>query len=128
MGRADSSREGRRVGGFDDDLQVGIIRLVVIERERVDVAFVGDQVEVGVDASLGRMEEAVVAYSIDDPEVFIAGGDLHDLLRAGQLNHGRVVHPGTDAHDVVGVVMDDAGGLLAVSHGRGKAEQEGNDR
>ena len=74
--------------------------------------------------SLRRMQKAVVAHGVDDPEVLVAGGDFQNLFRGGQLNQRGVAHLGADTHDVVGVVLDDAGGLLAVGHGRGQAEQE----
>ncbi|MGC2605895.1 MAG: hypothetical protein WA419_10120, partial [Silvibacterium sp.] len=48
-----------RVGGLDDDLEVGIAGLDIIQDERVHRAFIGNQVEVGVDAFLRRMGAAV---------------------------------------------------------------------
>ena len=119
--------ERGRVGRLDDDLQVGIAGLDIVQRERIDRTLVGNEVEIGVDAFLRRMQKAVVPNGVDDPEVLIAGGDLQNLLRAGQLNQRGVAHLRADAHDVVGVVFDDAGGLLAVGHGRGQAEQQRDD-
>ena len=75
-----------------------------------------------MDAFLRRMQKAVVADGVDDPEVLVAGGDLQNLLRGGQLDQRGVAHLRVDTHDVVGVVLDDAGGLLAVGHGRGEAK------
>ena len=46
---------------------------------------------------------------------------------AGQLDQRGVAHLRADTHDVVGVVLDEAGGLLAVGHGRGQAKQERDD-
>ncbi len=77
-----------------------------------------------MDALLGRMQEAVVANGVDDPEVFVAGGNLQNLLRRGQLNQGGVAHLCADTHDVVGVVLDEAGGLLAVGYGGGEDRVE----
>ena len=77
--------------------------------------------------SLRRMQKAVVAYGVDDPEVLIAGGDFQNLLRGRQLNQRGVAHLRADTHDVVGVVFDDAGRLLAVGHGRSQAKQQRDD-
>ncbi len=62
-----------RVGWLDDDLQIGIAGLDIVEHERIHRAFIGDEVEVGVNAFLGRVQEAVIADRVDDPEVFVAG-------------------------------------------------------
>jgi hypothetical protein len=116
-----------RVGRLDDDLQVGIAGLDIVQRERVHRTLIGDEVEVGVNAFLRRMKEAVVAYRVDDPEIFVAGGDLQNLLRCRAVQSAWCSAFCADTYDVVGVVLDEAGGLLAVGHGRGQAKQERDD-
>ena len=69
----------------------------------------------------------IVANSVDNPEVFVAGSDFQNLLRAGQLNERGVAHLRAHTHDVVGVVFDDAGGLLAVSTVAARPSTERND-
>ena len=75
-----------------------------------------------MDAFLGRMQEAVVAGGVDDPEVFVAGGDLQNLLRRRKLNQRRVAHLGVHTDDVVGVVLHHAGGLLGKAAGGGQQQ------
>ena len=104
------------------------VLLDIVEHERVHRAFIGNEIEVAVDAFLGGMEEAVVAHGVDDPEVLVAGGDLQNLFGAGKLDQRGIPHLGVDADDVVAVVLDQAGSLLAVGHGRSKAKQERDDR
>ena len=116
-----------RVGRLDDHLQVRLGGFIVVQQERVDIAFVGDQVEIAVDAGLGRVQEAVIADRIDDPEVLIAGGDFQDLLGRRQLDQRGVAHLRANTHDVVGVVVDDAGRLLAVGYGCDQAEHQRKD-
>jgi hypothetical protein len=74
------------------------------------------------------MQKAVVANRVDDPEILIAGGDFENLLGCRQFNERGVAHLCADTHYVIGVVLHDAGGLLAVGDGRSQAEQEWDDR
>jgi hypothetical protein len=126
---ADAVGGGKRggVGRLNDDLQVGIDGLDIIQRERVHAALIGNQVEVGMDAIFSGMQEAVVADRIDDPEVFVPGSDLHDLLSGGELDEGGVAHLGADTDNIVDVVFHYSGSLLTVSYGRREAEQKRND-
>ena len=62
----------------------------------VDVALIGDEVQVGADPGLGRMDEAEVAHHIHDPEIFVAGRGLHDLFGWRQFNQGCVLQLGVD--------------------------------
>ena len=55
----------------------------VLKGETIDVALVGDEVQIGTDARLGRMHKAEVANHIHNPEVFVACGGLHDLSVGG---------------------------------------------
>ena len=127
FGRAVGGGKRRRVGRLDHDLQVGVAGLDVIERERIHRAFVGNQIEVGVDAFFCRMQETVVAHGVDNPEVLVAGGDLQNLLRLRQLNQRGVAHLGVNADDVVGVVADDAGLLLTVGNGGNQTKHQRKD-
>src|ERR1700677_4811045 len=97
-----------RVGRLDDDLQVGIAGLDIIQSERVDRSLIGNQVQVGVDAFLGRMKKAVVSNRVDYPEVLISAVYLQNLLCRRKLDEGGVAHPGANAQDVVGMVLDQA--------------------
>jgi len=54
------------------------------------------------------MEEAVVADSVDNPEVLVSGRDFENLLRIRQFNQRGVAHFRAHTHDVVRVVFDDA--------------------
>ncbi len=72
---------------------------------------------------LGRMEEAVILDRIQNPEVLVAGGDFQNLLRRRQRNQRGVMHLGANGHDVVGVVMHNAGDLLRV-RGQGRQRQQ----
>ena len=80
--RAAGRDDGGAVGGLDDHLEVRRVRGAgdILQGERVNVALVGDQVEIGADACFGRMDETEVAHDIDDPEILVAGRRLHDLF------------------------------------------------
>ena len=105
--------DGTAVGGFDHHLEVrrraGARH--ILQGEAVDVALVGDEVQIGADSLLGRVDETEVADHIHDPEVLVAGRRLHDLLGRRDHDQGRVLELGVDWHDVLGVVLDGAGGL-----------------
>ncbi len=113
-GRTDG-RQHRGIARLDHDFQVRIALPDIIQREGVDVALVGDQIEVGMNPGLGRMQETVVLHRLDDPEIFIAGRGFHDLLPRWDLDQRGVAHLGADGDDVVGVVVDDAGRAVGES-------------
>ncbi len=77
-----------------------------------------------MDACLGRMQEAIVSGGVDDPEVFVAGGDLQNFLRRRKLNQRCVAHLGAYTDDVVGVVLHHASGLLGEAAGCGQQQRE----
>ena len=83
------------VGGLNDDLEIGVAALGgdVLQGEAVDVALVGNQIEVGVDPRLGRMNEAETPHHIDDPEVLVAGRGLHDLFGRGHHDQASCISP-----------------------------------
>ena len=103
--------DGTAVGGFDDDLEVWRYTRArdILKGERIDVPFVGDEVEIRTDPLLGRMDEAEVADDIDDPEIFIASRGFHDLFCGRYDDEGGELQLGMDRHDVLCVVLDGAG-------------------
>ena len=90
--------------------------------ERIDVAFVRDEVEIRADTSLGRMNEAEVADYIHNPEVLIPGRGFHDLLGRRHLNQRGVFHLGVDRNNVLRMVLNSARRrLLREATAEGKA-------
>jgi hypothetical protein len=72
---------------------------------------------------LSGVQKAVVANRVDDPEVFVTGSDLKNLLCARQLDERGVTHLGAQGDDVIGVVFDDASRLLGEGGSRSKQQQ-----
>ena len=90
----------------------------ILQREAVNVALVGDEVQIRVDALARGMEETEVSNHVHDPEVLVADRGLHDLLSGWHDDERGVLHLGADGHDVLGVVRHGAGGGVG-GHGRG---------
>src|SRR6266481_7390414 len=68
------------------ELEIGLgIRLVADfgEQERIDVSTRGDEVQIAADAGLCWMDVAEVVRAIDDPEFFVAGSEIENLLVLG---------------------------------------------
>ena len=84
----------------------------ILQGEAVYIAFVGDEVEVGADACLGRVHKAKIPDYIDNPEILVAGGCFHDFLGRWQLDQCRVFDLGADGNNVLRVVLNGAGRFL----------------
>ena len=72
--------------GFDEDFQIGLgIRLVADfgQQKRIHVSARGDEIQIAANAGLGRVDVAEVVRAVDDPEFFIAGGEIENLLVLG---------------------------------------------
>jgi hypothetical protein len=73
------------------------------------------------------VNEAEIADDVDDPEVLVSRGGLHDLLSGRQFNQGRVLDPGANGDNVLRVVLHRAarGILRDGGHGTGQEERGG---
>ena len=58
------------------------------------------------------MDKAKVAHHVDNPEVLVARGRFHDLLRRRQLNQGGELHLGPNGDNVLRVILDRARRVL----------------
>ena len=128
--RAVGRDDGGAVCRFDEYLQVWGRGAAghVLQRKRVDVALVCDEVEVGTDAGFGRMNKAEVANHIDDPKILIARSSLHDLLCRRNFNQRRVLQLGKDRHNVLRVVLDGARRGVLGECGGGRSESKSKDK
>ena len=80
--RAGRGDDRRAVHWLNQNLEIGHSRAIrdILQREAVNVALISDQVQIGTDAGLGRVDKTEVAHNIDHPELLVAGCRLHDLL------------------------------------------------
>jgi hypothetical protein len=71
---------------FHEDFEIGLgIRLVADfgQQERIDVATRGDEIQIAANAGLSRVDIAKVMRAVDDPEFFVAGSEIENLLVLG---------------------------------------------
>ena len=76
---------------------------------------------------LRRMHKAEVADHVDNPEILVARGCLHDLFGRGQFNQGCVFDLGADGNDVLRVILHRACGLLAEGSDGRNGENNSDD-
>src|SRR5208283_3929529 len=107
--------DGRLISRGNDHLQIRIAAAGrnVGQCKTVNVAVVGDEVQIRVDAGLRRVNKTEVADYIDNPEIFVAGRRLHDLLGCRNFDQRGVAKLGFDGHNILSVVVHGAGRLLA---------------
>ena len=77
------------------------------------------------DPGFGWMHKAEIADHIHNPEVFVARGGLHDLFSGWQLDQSRVFQLCVGGDDVLGMVLDGAGGCI-LRRGTNGRKREGN--
>lgn len=68
---------------LDEDFQVRVgVRVAADlgEKERINVASGRDEVQLAADSGLCWMDIAEVVRAVDDPEFFVARGEIEDLL------------------------------------------------
>src|SRR6266849_5423926 len=66
----------------------------------------GDEVEVGANSRLRRMNVAKVVRSVDDPEVLLPSGKIQNFLALRQHNERREADFGVDRDNVLLRVLD----------------------
>ena len=65
------------------------------------------------------MHKAEISDNIDNPEIFVPRGGLHDLLGRWDLDEGRVLDFRWDRNDVLRMVLNSPGrGILGDRTGR----------
>src|ERR1700677_4154304 len=73
------------------------------------------------------MDKAKVAHHVNNPEVLVARGRFHDLLRRRQLNQGGELHLGSNGDNVLRVILDRTRRVLCGdSQGTRQEEEDGN--
>ena len=68
----------------------------------------GDEVQIAANAGLGRMDVAEIVRAVDDPEFFVAGGEIENLFVVGKNDERGKAELGMDGNDVFLRVLDDA--------------------
>ena len=68
----------------------------------------GDEIQVAADAGLGRVDVAEIVRAVDDPEFFVAGGEIENLLVIGKDDERREAQLRADGDDVFFGVFHDA--------------------
>src|SRR5437016_5510058 len=66
----------------------------------------GDEVKVGANSGLRRMNVAEVVRPVDDPEVFVAGGKIQNFLMLRQHNERRETDFGVNRNNILLRVLD----------------------
>ena len=84
----------------------------------------GHKIHVAADTGLGGMEIAQIVGAVDDPEVFVARGEIKNLLVGRKNNEGRKADLGMDRNDLCLRILHDPRGVFGVNDGEGTNRNE----